>query len=86
MIRGCRVFLKLIGEIHGWITRAAKIPGLEQQALRLKLKDVAFYEGQLKSADYFINAVIPVTNGRMDSINNSTPAAVEISEAAFGGV
>ncbi|MDJ0875809.1 MAG: acyl-CoA dehydrogenase [Desulfobacterales bacterium] len=55
-----------------------------QKLEKAKKKDVAFYEGQLKSAEYFINAVLPITLGRMDAILNNNGAAVEISEDAFG--
>ncbi len=51
---------------------------------KAKKKDVAFYEGQLKSAEYFINAVLPITLGKMNAILNNNGAAVEISEDAFG--
>ena len=55
-----------------------------QKLEKAKKKDVAFYEGQLKSAEYFINSVLPVTLGKMNAILNNNGAAVEISEDAFG--
>jgi hypothetical protein len=55
-----------------------------QKLDKAKKKDVAFYEGQLKSAEYFINSVLPVTLGKMNAILNNNGAAVEISEDAFG--
>jgi len=51
-----------------------------------KKKDINFYEGQLKTAEFFIQTVIPVTCGKMDSIKESSGAAVSISEASFGGL
>ncbi len=48
-------------------------------------KDVPFYEGQLKSADFFVNMVLPVTLGKMNAILSNSGAVVEISEASFGG-
>jgi alkylation response protein AidB-like acyl-CoA dehydrogenase len=51
---------------------------------KAKKKDVAFYEGQLKSAEYFINSILPITLGKMNAILNNNGAAVEISEDAFG--
>jgi hypothetical protein len=48
-------------------------------------KDTAFYEGQLKSAEYFIKTVLPVTLGRMSAIADPCGAAIEISEDSFGG-
>lgn len=48
-------------------------------------KDKVFYEGQLKTAEYFITCVLPVTQGKMAAILGANMAAVEISEDAFGG-
>jgi len=50
-----------------------------------KKKDVAFYEGQLKSLEYFVCNVLPVTLGKMDVIKATNGAAVEISEESFMG-
>lgn len=50
-----------------------------------KKKDRAFYEGQLKSVQYFTQAVLPVTMGKMDAIMATSGAAVDISEDSFGG-
>jgi hypothetical protein len=51
-----------------------------------KAKDSAFYEGQIKSAEFFIYAILPGTLGRMNAVLKGNGAAVEISEAAFGGM
>jgi alkylation response protein AidB-like acyl-CoA dehydrogenase len=50
-----------------------------------KKKDVAFYEGQVKGAEFFTQSVLPVTQGKMRSILATNPAAIDISEDAFGG-
>lgn len=50
-----------------------------------KKKDRAFYEGQIKSAEYFTQAVLPVTMGKMDAIMGNCGAAVEIDDKSFGG-
>lgn len=62
--------------------------GFDPEARRIaaeKNKNAAFYEGQLRSAEYFIQAVLPVTYGKMKAIMNSCSAAVEIPEVSFGG-
>ena len=51
-----------------------------------KKKDVTFYEGQIKTAEFFINTILPVTMGKMDAVLESSPAAIEISAASFGGL
>jgi alkylation response protein AidB-like acyl-CoA dehydrogenase len=50
-----------------------------------KKKDLAFYEGQVKSAEFFTQTVLPVTQGKMRSILATNSAAIDISEDAFGG-
>jgi len=48
-------------------------------------KDAAFYEGQLKSAEYFLYSILPITLGKMKAILTTNGAAVEISDDSFGG-
>jgi hypothetical protein len=50
-----------------------------------KKKDVAFYEGQIKSADFFANSIIPVSLGKMEAILAGDNTVVDISADAFGG-
>ncbi len=50
-----------------------------------KKKHVAFYEGQLKSVEFFTHSILPITHGKMEAILTTNGAAVEISEASFGG-
>ncbi len=48
-----------------------------------KKKDIAFYEGQLKSVQFFCNSILPTTLGKMNAIMNTDGAAIEIDEASF---
>ena len=50
-----------------------------------KKKDASFYEGQLKSAEFFVNCILPVTLGKMNAIRATSSEAVDISEDSFGG-
>lgn len=52
---------------------------------KAKKKDKPFYEGQLKSAQFFCNTVLPTTLGKMNSILGTDGAAIEIDEASFIG-
>ena len=79
-------FLEVMGDvIMAWMLlwRAA----LANQKLESgpKKKDVDFYEGQLKTAEFFIQTILPATLGKMDGIVKSSSSAIDISEAAFGG-
>ena len=48
-------------------------------------KDAAFYEGQIKSAEFFIYSILPITLGKMEAILATNDAAVKINEDSFGG-
>jgi hypothetical protein len=48
-------------------------------------KDAAFYEGQIKSAEFFIYSILPITLGKMKAILTTNDAAVKIPEDSFGG-
>ncbi len=92
-------FLDVMGDvIMGWMLlwranvaapKLAELLGdLEGEARLEKInknKNAAFYEGQVKSAEYFIQAILPVTIGKMASIEASSKAIVEIPEVSFGG-
>jgi hypothetical protein len=49
-----------------------------------KKKDQAFYDGQIKSARFFIHSLLPVTLGKIGAILAGDGAVVEIAEDAFG--
>jgi hypothetical protein len=51
-----------------------------------KGRDLPFYKGQLKTAQFFIETVLPVARGKMESIQVASPAAVEMEEDSFGGL
>lgn len=80
-------FLEVTGDvIMAWMLLWRSSVAAQKIEKGAKKKDVPFYEGQIKSAAFYINTVLPVTFGRMDSIILGDPAAVEISEASFGGL
>jgi len=50
---------------------------------KAKKKDKAFYQGQVKTAQYFITWVLPSTLGKMEALLGNIPAIMEIPDAAF---
>lgn len=50
-----------------------------------KKKDQAFYEGQTRSAEFFIHSILPTSMGKMSAILGCNDAITRISEDAFGG-
>ena len=80
-------FLDAMGDvIMGWMLLWRASIAEEKLGKGAKKKDLVFYEGQVKSAEFFIRSILPVTNGKIEAISGAVPAAVEISEAAFGGL
>jgi len=69
--------------------RLEKIVGsLDPKTVRARVaenKEAAFYDGQLKSAEYFIGSVLPVTMGKIEAIDAVNGAAVQIDDRSFGG-
>jgi alkylation response protein AidB-like acyl-CoA dehydrogenase len=77
-------YLRAMGDVvMAWMLLWRAAEAAERKA-DAKKKDQAFYEGVIKSADYFINAMLPVTMGRMNSIEGFCDAAIEIPEESFG--
>lgn len=52
---------------------------------KAKKKDLAFYKGQIKSLQFFVDYVLPTTLGKINMIMNMSGSAVEIEEDSFGG-
>jgi len=80
-------FLYTMGDtIMAWMLLWRAVVASEKLAAKPKKKDTAFYEGQIKTAEFFIQTELPLTSGRMDAIQSSCAAAVEISDEGFGGL
>ncbi len=79
-------FLHAMGDvIMAWMLlwrAAVAAPKIESA----KKKDKAFYDGQVKTAEFFIKTVLQETMGKLNSIHETTNAAVEISDEGFGGL
>ncbi len=84
----------LLAWMHLWraLTAAPKLEKLtgsmEPEARRSKAlqnRNAAFYEGQLKTAEFFICNLLTVTIGKLKAIGETNPAAVEMEDASFGG-
>ena len=78
-------FLDVTGDvIMAWfeLWRAAiAAPKIE----KAKKKDAAFYQGQVKTAEYFIDFVLPVTLGKMNGLTSGVTAIIDMPEEAFFG-
>ena len=80
-------FLYAMGDtIMAWMLLWRAVVAAEKLAAKPKKKDVAFYEGQIKAAEFFIRTELPLTSGKMDAIIDGCAAAIEISDEGFGGL
>jgi alkylation response protein AidB-like acyl-CoA dehydrogenase len=80
-------FLYAVGDVvMAWMLLWRAVVASEKLAATPKKKDIAFYEGQIKTAEFFINTELPLTSGKMDSIKGGCAAAIEISDEGFGGL
>ena len=80
-------YLYAMGDtIMAWMLLWRAVVASEKLTGKPKKKDVAFYEGQIKTAEFFINTELPLTNGKMEAIQGGCAAAIEISDDGFGGL
>jgi alkylation response protein AidB-like acyl-CoA dehydrogenase len=80
-------FLYAMGDtVMAWMLLWRALVASENLAAAPKKKDIAFYEGQIKTAEFFINTELPLTSGKMEAIQGGCAAAIEISDEGFGGI
>ena len=83
---GAHPFLQVCGDvIMGWMLLWRGRIAAQGLAAGAAGKDALFYEGQLKSLEFFVQSILPVTMGKMDVVRGCGSAAVDIPEDAFGG-
>jgi alkylation response protein AidB-like acyl-CoA dehydrogenase len=79
-------FMEVSGDVvMAWLLLWRATIAAEKLENGAKKKDTVFYEGQLKSAEFFVHSLLPVTLGKMDAILASNSAVVDIAEDSFGG-
>ena len=64
-----------------------KAGSLEKETIAEKApknKDVAFYAGQVQTAQFFINKIIPATMGKMDAVFEGDTSVEDMPEVSFG--
>jgi hypothetical protein len=80
-------FLNAIGDtIMAWMLLWRANVAATELANGANKKDVPFFEGQIKTAEFYIKTILPEVMGRMNAIEAGCPAAVEIDEKAFAGI
>jgi len=79
-------FLDVTGDvIMAWMLLWRAVVANKALASNSKKKDVDFYTGVVKTAEYHIKTLLPVTLGKMEAMENPVTAALDIPDACFGG-
>mgnify|MGYP000675235523 CR=1 FL=1 len=79
-------FLEAMGDvIMAWMLLWRAEIATSKLSSGAKKKDADYYEGQVRTAEFFIHTVLPGTLGKMNAIKRAHGAAVEIADAGFGG-
>ncbi len=77
-------FMEACGDvIMGWMLLWRARIAAEAMAAGAKRKDQAFYDGQVRSAEFYTQTMLPVSLGKMDAILASSTVAIDIPEDAF---
>jgi alkylation response protein AidB-like acyl-CoA dehydrogenase len=80
-------FLYAMGDtIMAWMLLWRAVVASEKLAAGPTKKDITFYTGQIKTAEFFINTELPLTSGKMEAIKGGCAAAIEIADEGFGGL
>jgi hypothetical protein len=78
-------FMEVTGDVViAWMLLWRAAIAAEKLANGAKKKDAAFYEGLIKSAEFYVHTILPVTFGKMAAVLKTDSSAVDIPEAAFG--
>ncbi len=78
-------FLEVMGDfIMAWMWLWRANVAASKISDKLREKDLAFYEGQILTAEFFIHSILPVTMGKLNAIKKQNNAVLTISELSFG--
>jgi hypothetical protein len=80
-------FLNVIGDtIMAWMLLWRATVASKKLTNGAGKKDTSFYQGQVKTAEFYIKTILPEVLGRMKAIEVGCPAAMEIEDDGFGGL
>ncbi|MEE4364105.1 MAG: acyl-CoA dehydrogenase [Desulfotignum sp.] len=78
-------FLDVTGDtLMGWMLLWRAVTAAQKLAENPKKKDLAFYQGQITGARFFINTMLPVAQAKMAVIQTGDTSALDMDEASFG--
>ena len=79
-------FMEVCGDVvFAWLLLWRATLAAQKLDNGARKKDITFYQGQIKSIEFFAHSILPVSIGKMNVILAANAAVVDISEDAFGG-
>ncbi|MBU1195818.1 MAG: acyl-CoA dehydrogenase [Proteobacteria bacterium] len=80
-------FLTAMGDvIMAWMNLWRATTASKKLADKCKAKDATFYNGEIKTARFFIQTELCVTMGKLASIEGACDAAIEMEDAEYGSL
>ncbi len=80
-------FLHAMGDvIMAWMNLWRATTASIKLAGKVKKKDVAFYNGEIKTARFFIQTELSITMGELAAVEEMSSAAIDMEEGEFGGL
>ena len=79
--------LDVVGDtIMAWMLLWRAVTATKKLALKPKGKDIAFYNGQIVTARFFIETIVPASIGKMKGIQSLSTAAMDMEDDAYGSL
>lgn len=79
-------FMEVCGDVvMSWMLMWRAAIAAQKLESGARKKDTTFYEGQIKSVEFFLYSILPITFGKMKAILATNGAIVDIAEDSFGG-
>ncbi len=80
-------FLTAMGDvIMAWMNLWRATTASQKLAGKCKKKDISFYNGEIKTARFFIQTELSVTMGKLASIEGACDAAIDMEDAEYAGL
>lgn len=80
-------YLHVMGDvIMAWMLLWRAVVASRKLGQKCGKKDLAFYNGEIKTAEFFIRTELIVTMGKMAAIEEGCSAAIDIENDGFGGL
>jgi len=78
--------MQITGDVvMAWLLLWRAVVAKQKLEGKVKKKDIAFYEGQVQTAEYFIRTVLPMTSGLVNTVLDTCGVAIDMADASFGG-